>query len=181
VSEQRSRAPFIVLRVLWTCVSLHKLWDCLWSVGVLWLCKGNAPELPLWLWKCDSTVFVSFPFLVLYCPSVYIYCSGLGVSPQSHSLHCRLVASLFSLLIQSHSLHCSPLGALSLKGPLSRIFNNDRCTWWILRQAELPSWSARNWNPVYRNKMPVYWLTKMFNPWSIGSRIWGNEKCINLV
>jgi hypothetical protein len=105
VSEQRSRAPFIVLRVLWTCVSLHKLWDCLWSVGVLWLCKGNAPELPFWLWKCDSTVFVSFPFLVLYCPPVYIYYSGLGVSPQSHSLH------------------CSPLGALSLKGPLSCVFN----------------------------------------------------------
>jgi hypothetical protein len=99
VLEQRSRAPFIVLRVLWTCVSLHKLWDCLWSVGVLWLCKGNTPELPFWLWKCDSTVFVSFSFLVLYCPPVYIYCSGLGVSPQSYSLHCRLVALLFSLLI----------------------------------------------------------------------------------
>ena len=94
------------------------------ACGVLWLCKGNAPELPFWLWKCDSTVFVSFPFLVLYCPPVYIYCSGLGVSPQSHSLHCRLVASLFSLLIESHSLHCSPLGALSLKGPLSHVFNN---------------------------------------------------------
>jgi hypothetical protein len=117
VSEQCSRAPFIVLRVLWTCVSLHKLWDCLWSVWVLWLCKGNAPELPLWLWKCDSTVVVSFPFLVLYCPSMYIYCSDLGVSPQSHSLH------------------CSPLGALSLKGPLSRVFNRNRgqrkMTWGI--------------------------------------------------
>jgi hypothetical protein len=49
-------------------------------------------------------VFVSFPFLVFYCPCIYIYCSGLGISPQSHSLH------------------CSPLGALSLKGPLSRVY-----------------------------------------------------------
>ena len=44
VSQQCSRAPFIVLRVLWICVSLHKLWGCLWSVGVLWLCKGNTPK-----------------------------------------------------------------------------------------------------------------------------------------
>jgi hypothetical protein len=28
VSEQRSRAPFIVPRVLWSCVALHKLCHC---------------------------------------------------------------------------------------------------------------------------------------------------------
>jgi hypothetical protein len=28
VSEQRSRAPFIVPRVLWSCVALHKLSHC---------------------------------------------------------------------------------------------------------------------------------------------------------
>ena len=51
----------------------------------------------------SPTVFVSFPLCLL---SSCVY-TAVDWEPSP----------------QSHSLHCSPLGALSLKGPLSRVFN----------------------------------------------------------
>ena len=104
VSEHRSRAPVE-------------------SCGVVY-CTPQAQSL--FLESCGSCVplhklchcFLSHGTLccVSHCVCV--------LSSLSIVLLCIYTAVDWEPSPQSHSLHCSPLGALSLKGPLSRVFNN---------------------------------------------------------
>ena len=119
VSEHRSRAPVE-------------------SCGVV-CCTPQA--LSLFLESCGSCVtihklchcFLSHGTLccVSHCVCV--------LSSLSIVLLCIYTAVDWELSPQSHSLHCSPLGALSLKGPLSRVFNREEAhqQWRELRVREV--------------------------------------------
>ena len=99
-------------RVLWSCV-LHSISSVIvsWVMG-LYVVSGD----------CSRTTFI-----VLWVSHCVCVLSSLSIV-----FLCIYAAVDWELTPQSHSLHCSPLGALSLKGPLSCVFNRglmslDRC------------------------------------------------------
>ena len=69
-------------RVLWSCV-LHSTSSVIVS-RVLWKLCYTPQALSLFPKSWDSVLCLPLclcPFLLVYCPPVYIYCSGLGTFP----------------------------------------------------------------------------------------------------